>query len=195
MKNIVAIVALMLAGNSLWAQPSEDLKPLELNTVSLQAVKAVALPEVKLSPVPVGSVTRTGIWKHIDLYAADGTVITVDYAVQIGGLSIADPVWINITNPAFGRSNEVRVTLTNYQDRGVSPGLVQATQKIKLTYAGGTRYTGQAKKVLLFTANASGGGNYIEDYRQGIEVTVDGKKLTTTQGDSSTFGFKMDRNY
>jgi len=195
MKNIIAIVTLMLTASPLCAQSFESMKAQDLNTVSLQAASEVVLPKVEFTPVPAET-KAAGVWKHVALYAADGTAIAVDYTVPAGAVHVADTVWINVTNKAFSGANRILVTLKNYQDKGVSPGMLQATQQISLAYAGGSRYTGKAPNtVLLYTGNASGGGNYVESYRQEIEVTVDGKKLTATQGNSSSFMFAMDGTF
>ncbi|MCX5792555.1 MAG: hypothetical protein NTY45_10160 [Elusimicrobia bacterium] len=188
MKNLAALVTLMLASNPLWAQSFENLKPLDFNMVSLQAIKAVPVPEVKLPAVPSESGTRDS-WKHVRLYAADGTVIAVDYSiVNLGGSVLAAPVWVNITNKAFGSHNKVRIILINYYDNQGGPsGQVQETQQFDLTPAGGTRYTGEAQKVVLSESHVGYGYNF----RQEVAVVVDGQWLTTTQGNSHNFGFKM----
>ncbi len=188
MKNLIAVAVLMLAGYPLSAQSVENQKPLDLNAVTLGAVAAVPVPEVKLVPAPAESSARDS-WKHARLYAADGTVIAVDYSiVDLGGSIIAAPVWVNVTNKAFGSRNKIRVVLINYYDNQGGPsGQVQETQQIDLTYAGGTRYTGQAQRVSLSESHVGYGYNF----RQEVAVVVDGQWLSTTQGNSHNFGFKM----
>ena len=188
MKDLIAVAVLALAAYPLSAQSVENLKPLDLNAVTLQSVTAVPVPGVKLVPAPAEPSVRDS-WKHARLYAADGTVIAVDYSiVNLGGSIIAAPVWFNVTNKAFGSRNKIRVILINYYDNQGGPsGQVQETQQIDLTYAGGTRYTGQAQKVSLSESHVGYGYNF----RQEVAVVVDGQWLGTTQGNSHNFGFKM----
>ncbi|HAH32954.1 MAG TPA: hypothetical protein DCL44_11645 [Elusimicrobia bacterium] len=128
-------------------------------------------------------------WKHARIYAADGTVIAVDYSIMgLGGSITAAPVWFNVTNKAFGSRNKIRVVLMNYYDnQGMPSGQIQETQQIDLTYTGGTRYTGQAQKVVLSESHIGYGYNF----RQEISVVVDGQWLSTTQGNSHNFPLKM----
>lgn len=80
-----------------------------------------------------------------------GNQITLLQNVIGDGYIAATPVWINITNKAFGSASKIRVVIINYYDNQAKPSdVVQGTQQIDLTYdAAGMKYTGQAQKLVL----------------------------------------------
>lgn len=188
MKNIIAIAILTAISNPLWAG-SASLKPLELNSVTPQAITAVALPQADILPVRADGVTRDN-WAHVKLYASDGAVITVDYTALAGGGAItASPVWVNVSGGRLGGGNKLRVVLMNYYDcAGSVNGKLESTQQIDLAYAGNGRYTGKAAKGVTLS---SGGMGYGYTFRQELAVVVDGKWLSVANSGSNNFGFKM----
>ncbi|MDD2805911.1 MAG: hypothetical protein PHV33_10170 [Elusimicrobiales bacterium] len=186
MKKIIAIVALLLAGNTLWAESGN--KPLELKDVNLQAIKSVAFPEGKAYPMPVGSAARDNTG-HDVLYAADGTVISIDYSIEHGSTGYeARPVAVSVANKAFTNRNRIRVVLVNCYDQGGYSGEEMDRSQIGLAYAGGTKYVGQDSKGLVLTLGLMG-KNYT--FKQIVTVEVDGKLLTNAQNNSRNFPLKM----
>jgi len=186
MKKTIALAALLLAGNTLWAESGN--KPLELKDVNLQVIRSVAVPELKLSPAPVGPVTRDNA-KQAVLYATDGTVIVIDYSVEHGSTGYeAKPVSVSVTNKAFTSRNRVRVVLVNYYDQGGYSGEEMDRSQIGLAYVGGTKYVGRDSKGLVLTLGLMG-KNYT--FKQIVTVEVDGKFLTSAQNNSQNFPLKM----
>jgi len=186
MKKTIALAALLLAGNTLWAGSGD--KPLELKDVNLQAIKSAVVPELKLSPAPVGPVTPDNA-KHAVLYATDGTVISIDYSIEHGSTGYeARPVTVSVSNKAFTNRNRVRVVLVNYYDQGGYSGEEMDRSQIGLAYGGGTRYVGRDSKGLVLTLGLMG-KNYT--FKQVVTVEVDGNLLTNAQTNSRNFPLKM----
>jgi hypothetical protein len=78
MKNIIAIAILTAISNPLWAG-SASLKPLELNSVTPQAITAVALPQAAILPVPADNFTR------LEKYQLLKKVVAQTCTDEIGG--------------------------------------------------------------------------------------------------------------
>lgn len=117
-------------------------------------------------------------WRHANLKAADGTEINVDYNVfRAGDGLLADPIWVNVSNPAFCGGERARVVLINSSLAG------QSTQTLDLEYAGQGRFTARAGRVWIIQPEAN--------FSQEIAVVVDGKWLTDPVSGSNNFKFRM----
>lgn len=179
------MAVLILSANTLWAQTGG--KALELYDVTFQSIKAVSTPEAKLSPVPDAYSARDNA-KHTVLYAADGTVITIDHRVAHGSTGYeARPVSVSVTNRAFTGRNSVRVVLVNYYDQGGFSGEEESRDQLTLGPAGAARYAGQVPGLVLTLSLM--GKKYT--FKQVVNVEVDGKWLICPQTNTRDFQLKM----
>lgn len=178
-KNSVYVKAETLSASGLI--PAGNAEVFRLNMVPEKAVKCVMNPEIEefsflktKTPPVIGSYG----WRHANLKAADGTEINVDYNVfRAGDAIMADPLWVNVKNPAFSGGEKVRVVLIN------STVLTQSTQTLDLEHAGQGRFTARAGRVWIMQTEAS--------FNQEIAVVVDGKWLTDPVSGSNNFKFRM----
>lgn len=157
------------------------------------AADALAFAQARVlpaAPAPEAAENRKENWKHVQLTAADGTSITVDYLVQdLAGSVIAAPVWVNVSGRNFNNVGNVRVLLINYYLTS-GPIQLEDTQQLDLKYSGGYRFTGQLQKVLMSEGTYMYGGNI---FRQELAVVVDGKWLRDPVSNTSNFKFQLVR--
>ena len=196
MKSTIAIAVLALAANTAYAQIDKH-SALELNSVTRAAVLETAVPEVKAAAEAEAGNARypDTAWKHVVVFTNNGAKVEVDYQTVsqvtdgIYTSVYAQPVWINVTKDGLNGGSTVRVTLLNYLITSFGSVALENSQELTLTHAGGTRYTAEAKPVLL-SGNGLGRGR---DYKQEIAVTVDGVKLEFP-GYYRNYPFKMTAN-
>ncbi|OGR71895.1 MAG: hypothetical protein A2089_11905 [Elusimicrobia bacterium GWD2_63_28] len=126
-------------------------------------------------------------WRSVDLLAADGTQISVDYVpADLGGKVNATHVWVSVRNPGFSGSEKVSVRLSNYYEaKPGSPEALKESKELELPFNG---WSFQAKfpDMSLFEAFHS----WQNDFRQSLKATVDGANLHTGSG-MGVFSFKM----
>ncbi|MCX5792215.1 MAG: hypothetical protein NTY45_08385 [Elusimicrobia bacterium] len=150
------------------AVSSGVVNALELEKVNAkEIVKLTQTGEIVVPAIPAAQASREAKsdWQHGVLRAVNGTVINVDYLTRrlesdpnSGDTAYvyADPVWINVSNPAFTGNEAVTVELSG-----------NPTETFKLWYAGGGRYTGRPSRDITLLFHHHG-----VDYPQSQELSV-----------------------
>lgn len=132
-----------------------------------------------------------GDWKHANLAAADGSVISIDYIpITAPDYVLANPVWVNVwfSGPA---PKKVTAILSNFLYVTSGPSPVKDTEQVTLYHAGGGRYTGRFQRVLLSEGVYSYGGNI---YRQELAINRDGEWLRDPVNGTHNFRFQMNNS-
>lgn len=134
-------------------------------------------------------------WAHAYLKSAGEDVyqISVDFRVgrytfSPGEFWLANPVWINISQPKLHANNKVRVVLLNFPEASTSdkPGVASEIFTIDLTYQGSNRFSGD----IPFGMKTS-----IRQHKQELAVVIDGNwlKVKKPSGEMiSNFDFNME---
>ncbi len=127
-------------------------------------------------------------WKHINLQAADGTRISIDYSpLSLGSEIIAAPLWVTVSRPGLTGAEKVRAVIMNYYDSSnISANTLYEKQELDLKY-NGTAFQLEGSRVELSQSHIGYGYNF----RQEIAVVVDGKWLSDPVNGSHNFKFKM----
>lgn len=188
MKMISMLMVMLLAGAAGAAENA--VSSLELAAGAEIAAQApAAAPAVNAEKsVKYDPGVTVGGWKHANLKAADGTVISIDYTpITAPNYVLANPVWVNIwfSGPA---PRQVTAILSNFLYVTAGPSPVKDTQQVTLYHAGGGKYTGQFQRVLLSEGVYSYGGNI---YRQEIAIMKDGAWLKDPLNGTHNFKFRM----
>lgn len=131
-------------------------------------------------------------WKFVNLRAADGTIITVDYVpVSLGGEVIAAPVWITVVNGAFKGTERVRVVLLTYYDGPAqAAGTLFETRYLDPAYTGHRSFQAKTERLELSQSHIG----YGFSFRQEIAVAVDGVWLTDPVNGTHNFRVKLGWN-
>lgn len=125
-------------------------------------------------------------WRSVDLEAADGTVISVDYvAYDLGGKITATRVWVSVRNPALKASDRVTAKLSNYYEAtSYSQEALQKADELELPF-NGWNFQAKFPGVSIYEAHHS----WHHDFVQEISVKVNGKPLAAKTG---SFRFRME---
>ncbi|MEI7528244.1 MAG: hypothetical protein WCK76_04810 [Elusimicrobiota bacterium] len=126
-------------------------------------------------------------WKSVDLLAADGTQISVDYVpADLGGKVNATHIWVSVRNPKFSGSEKISAKLSNYYEaKPGSPETLKEANELELPFNGWS-FQARFPDISLFEAFHS----WQNDFRQTLTVTVNGANLHTGSG-MNQFRFQM----
>lgn len=183
---MMAVVMAGLAGAAGAAEFS-DLQRLRASGLTAQA--AGNWPP---RPAPGLKAAKTVVDLYsVDLTAADGTRIFVDYApVNLGARVIASPVWVSAYNPKFSGAETVKAELrTYYEATDHSADALKETAELQLSY-NGWDFQVKAPDVGIYEAHPS----WHHTFRQEVAVSVDGAWLTDRVSGTSGFRFKLAEN-
>ena len=77
-------------------------------------------------------------WKSVDLLAADGTQIMVDFVpADLGGKVNATHIWVSVRNPKFSGSEKISARLSNYYEaKPGSPETLKEASELELPFNG-----------------------------------------------------------
>ena len=166
--------------------------PIKTNNASGQPVDACATHIFLSQPASRSGAARTVADLYsVDLKAADGTRISVDYEpVNLGGRIIASRVWLSVYNPKFSGSETVKAKLlTYYEATSYSAEALKETMELQLPY-NGWDFQVKAPDVSIYEAHHS----WSHTFRQEIAVSVNGTWLTNPDGGTKNFRFKLAEN-
>ncbi len=156
---ILAVIAVAVSVGAVNAAELEKINAKDI--AKLTQAEEIAVPAI---PAQASQEVRQD-WKHMVLRAQNGTVINIDYLTRrlesdpnSGDTAYvyADPVWVNVSNPAFTGNEEVTVELSG-----------NPKETFRLWYAGGGRYTGRPSRDITLIFHHHG-----VDYPQSQELSV-----------------------
>ena len=133
-------------------------------------------------------------WNHAALVSRNGVAIQLDYQTVSSGpdsngfsATVASPVWITVSYPAFTGQEKIRVVFLNFfKISGMAPNDMKSEQYLDLNYVGDGRFTGCLREpVSLFEGRIGYGYNF----RQELAVVVSGTWLQTHETSSN---FRLD---
>lgn len=159
-KIILAVIAVSLGAGAAGALELE-------RTNAADILKLTRTEKIVIPAVPAAHTSREvrQDWKHSVLRAVNGTVINIDYLTRRlesdpnSGDTVyvyADPVWVNVSNPAFTGKEDITVELSG-----------NPKETFRLMYAGGGRYTGRPSRDITLLFHHHG-----VDYPQSQELSV-----------------------
>lgn len=140
--------------------------------------------------VPKAMEERAGQdWKRVELRAADGTRVMINYApLDLGGTMLASPVWVTVANGSFRGDEKVRaVVMTYYEATSSSAEALKETKELPLKY-NGTAFQAEAGDLSVYEGHHA----WTHHFRQEIAVSVNGRWLTDPVNGSHNFRFKLD---
>lgn len=129
-------------------------------------------------------------WKGLNLRAADGTTIRIDYALlNLGGTMIATPLWVTV-NGALRGGEKVHVALmTFYKATASSADALKETKEFDLEY-NGTAFQAKGPEAMIYEGHHA----WVTRFRQEIAVSVNGKWLVDPVNGSHNFKFELGAN-
>ena len=166
--------------------------PIKTNTAAGEPADVCATHIFLTRPAPGLKAAKTVVDLYsVDLTAADGTRVFVDYTpVNLGARIIASPVWVSAYNPKFTGSETVTAKLmTYYEATAYSADALKETAELQLPY-NGWDFQVKAPDISLYEAHPS----WHHTFRQEVAVSVNGTWLTDRVSGTPVFRFKLAEN-